>query len=126
MAWGRKKSGGRKEPQFGHGASLASLRLSAQDRIPFANDDKPKKTVAKRKIEDDDDDDAPPPPPPRERKPRETARTSKRRGRARSGFGLSRLIYWGFVVALWGAIVVVGAVVWAGAHLPPIQSLEIP
>jgi penicillin-binding protein 1A len=126
MAWGRKKSGGRKEPQFGLSASLASLRLSAQDRVPFANDDKPKKAVAKRKIEDDDEDDAPPPRPPRERKPRETPRAGKPRGRSRSGFGLSRLIYWGFVVALWGAIAVVGAVVWAGAHLPPIQSLEIP
>jgi penicillin-binding protein 1A len=126
MAWGRKKSGGRKEPQFGLGVSLAGLKLSAQDRIPLASDDKPKKAVAKRKIEDDDDDDAPPPPPPREKKPRETARAGKRRGRARPSLSLSRLIYWGFVVALWGAIAVVGAVVWAGAHLPPIQSLEIP
>jgi penicillin-binding protein 1A len=126
MAWGRKKSGGRKEPQFGLGASLTSLRLSAEDRIPFANDDKPKKAVAKRKIEDDDEDDAPPPRPPRERKPRESARTGKPRGRSRPSLSLSRLIYWGFVFALWGAIAVVGAVVWAGAHLPPIQSLEIP
>jgi penicillin-binding protein 1A len=50
----------------------------------------------------------------------------RRRGRSRSGLSLSRLIYWGFVLGLWGAIAVVGAVVWAGAHLPPIQSLEIP
>ena len=124
MAWGRKKSGGRKEPQFGLGASLASLKLSVQDRIPFAVDDKPKKPAAKRKIEDDDDD--PPPPPPPERRPRDQGRSMRRRGRSRSGLSLSRLIYWGFVLGLWGAIAVVGAVVWAGAHLPPIQSLEIP
>jgi len=28
MAWGRKKSGGRKEPLFGLPAALADLRLS--------------------------------------------------------------------------------------------------
>ena len=30
------------------------------------------------------------------------------------------------MLGLWGVIAVVGVVVWAGAHLPPIQSLEIP
>ncbi len=49
-----------------------------------------------------------------------------RRSRSRSRLGLSRLIYWGVVLGLWGAIALVGAVVWAGAHLPPIQALEIP
>ena len=44
MAWGRKKGGGRKEPQFGLGASLAALRLSPQDRIPSGDDVKPKKS----------------------------------------------------------------------------------
>ena len=33
MAWGRKKSGGRREPQFGLTASLAELRLSPKDRV---------------------------------------------------------------------------------------------
>jgi penicillin-binding protein 1A len=50
----------------------------------------------------------------------------KRRGgkKGRSGFG--RVIYWGVVLALWALIAVIGTVVWVGAHLPPIQSLEIP
>ncbi|MGH6670961.1 MAG: transglycosylase domain-containing protein, partial [Xanthobacteraceae bacterium] len=52
----------------------------------------------------------------------------KRRGsggrRGRSGIG--RVLYWGAVLALWGAIAVAGIVVWVGAHLPPIQSLQIP
>ena len=39
MAWGRKKSGGRKEPVFGLSAALAELRLGPQDRI--AADGKP-------------------------------------------------------------------------------------
>ena len=64
-----------------------------------------------------------PPPPPRERKVKE--KPSKRRSSARR-FGLSRLVYWGAVLGLWGAIAIVGVVVWVGAHLPAIQSLEIP
>ena len=45
-------------------------------------------------------------------------------GRARSFFG--RLVYWSLVLGLWLAIGGVATVAWIGAHLPPIQSLEIP
>ena len=124
MAWGRKKGGGRKEPQFGLGASLAGLRLSAQDRVAPADEEKPKKQSAKRKsIEDDEDDEDEA--PPRERKPR-ASRSSRRRKSGGRSRGLFRLFYWGAVVGLWGAIAAVGVVVWVGAHLPAIQSLEIP
>jgi penicillin-binding protein 1A len=119
MAWGKKKSGGRKEPQFGLSSSLAALRLSPQDRIPAAAEPKPKKTKPKPKPDDDIADDDPP--PPREPKPRPSRSTRKRR----SGF-FSRVFYWCLVLGLWAAIGLVGAVVWAGAHLPAIQSLEIP
>jgi penicillin-binding protein 1A len=37
-----------------------------------------------------------------------------------------RLMYWALVLGLWFAIGGVGTVAWVGAHLPPIQSLEIP
>ncbi len=121
MAWGRKKSGGRKEPQFGLGASLAELRLSPQDRVPVAVEDKPKKSAPKRKPDDDDDDE-----PPRERKPRVTRSGSRRRSNRRGRVGLFRLFYWGAVLGLWAAIAIVGVVIWVGAHLPAIQSLEIP
>src|SRR5712675_2338999 len=123
MAWGRKKSGGRKEPQFGLGASLSELRLGPQDRLPSADDDAPKKSP-KRKAAvaaDIDDDDAPP-----ERKPRARRGGSKRRSRGRPRRGLVRLFYWGVVLGLWAAIGLVGVIVWVGAHLPPIQALEIP
>src|SRR6516164_3503054 len=142
MAWGRKKSGGRKEPRFGPAASLAGLRLSPQDRIGSGEDEeaqeneekeekkeekKPKKSVSKsvskRKVEHKEGDDAP---PPRERKPRESRSVSKRRSRSRVSMSISRLLYWCVVVGLWGTIALVAAVVWAGAHLPAIQSLEIP
>src|SRR6476646_2581232 len=119
MAWGRKKSSGRQEPQFGLAAALSELRLSPQDRISV-DDDKPKKTSATRKSEDDDDE------PPRERKPRSARGGAKRRSKSRGRFGIGRLFYWGAVLGLWGAIAVIGVVVWVGAHLPPIQALEIP
>src|SRR6187455_1832555 len=101
MAWGRKKSGGRKEPLFGLPATLADLRLSPEDRIPAANDDdKPKKSVPKRKPEEDDDE------PPRERKPRVARSGARRRSKSRK-FRFGRLFYWGAVLGLWAAIAVV-------------------
>jgi len=36
------------------------------------------------------------------------------------------MVYWSLVVGLWVAIGGVGAILYVGAHLPPIQSLEIP
>ena len=101
---------------------MAELRLDPRDRIPAAGEDKPMK-AGRRKIDDDDDDDEA---PPVERKPRPPKGGGNRRARSPSRLSFGRLIYWGAVLSLWGVIVVVGAVVWAGAHLPPIQSLEIP
>src|SRR5215213_10651913 len=122
MAWGRKKSGGRKEPLFGLPAALADLRLSPEDRIPAAVEDhKPKKSVPKRKHDEDDDE-----PAPRERKPRAARGGAKRRAKSRGRFRFGRLIYWGAVLGLWATIAVIGVVIWVGAHLPAIQSLEIP
>ena len=74
MAWGRKKSGARKEPRFGLAAAMADLRLDAKDRIPDA-EQKPKKSAKRRA--DDDEDDTPPPPP--ERKSRVSKSGAKRR-----------------------------------------------
>src|SRR6202165_1861011 len=119
MAWGRKKGGGRREPQFGLGASLSELRLGPQDRVTTADDETPKKS-SNRKASDSDDD------APRERKPRAQRGGSKRRARGRARGGLLRLFYWGAVLGLWAAIALVGVIVWVGAHLPPIQALEIP
>ena len=56
----------------------------------------------------------------------------KRAHRKRSGDGrggrsrLGRFAYWSAVLALWVVIAGIGGAVWIGAHLPPIQSLEIP
>jgi penicillin-binding protein 1A len=119
MAWGRKKGGGRKEPVFGLAAALSDLRLGPDDRIP-GGDDTPRK--ASRPKNDDVDDEE----PPRERKPRPSRSGSKRRSKSRGGLSIGRLFYWGAVLGLWGAIAAVGLIVWVGAHLPAIQSLEIP
>jgi len=124
MAWRRKKGGVRKEPQFGLAAALADLRLDPKDRIPSA-EEKPKKPAAKGKIVEDEDAGPLPRPPPRERKVRGKSMT-RRRSRSRSRISLLRLIYWGAVLSLWAVILGVGLVIWVGAHLPPIQSLEIP
>ncbi|MFC5324002.1 transglycosylase domain-containing protein [Bradyrhizobium oligotrophicum] len=121
MARGRKQSGGRKEPRFGLAAAMADLRLDAKDRIP-AGEDAPKKSAAKRKpVEPDDDDDV----PEREPKPR-APKPKPARGKSRWGLSVGRMVYWAVVCGLWGVIALVGVVIWAGAHLPPIQSLEIP
>ncbi|MBN8970879.1 MAG: penicillin-binding protein 1A [Rhizobiales bacterium] len=114
MALRGKKSSQRKEPQFGLGASLASLRLNIADRISIAGDDKPKaKKPAKRETSGGGGGS-------NTRKPR------KRRARGGLRRKLYRTAYWGAVLGLWGVIAVVGVVIWVGAHLPPIQSLEIP
>jgi penicillin-binding protein 1A len=112
MAWGKAKSGGRREPVFGLSASLSGLRLGPQDRVPAANDDKPKPKRPKSEPRNDE---------PRARKPASgKARSKKRRG----VFG--RMLYWSVVLAIWAVLAVVGVLVWVGAHLPAIQSLEVP
>jgi penicillin-binding protein 1A len=87
------------------------LRLGPQDRPsgPHQTDRAPRRSR---------DSDAEPRP-----------RGKKRRGGSsgggrRSRFG--RLLYWSAVLGLWMVIAAIGGAVWIGAHLPPIQSLEIP
>ncbi len=57
-------------------------------------------------------------------KPARRRRRKARGGRKRSLFG--RLIYWSLVLGLWLGIAGIATVAWTGAHLPAIQSLEIP
>jgi penicillin-binding protein 1A len=123
MAWGRKKRGARKEPLFGLAAAVTDLRLSAQDRIAAIFDDTTGKTTAKAKYDPDDEDDE----PPRDRKPKGAANgTTKRKSASRGRLSFAGLLYWGMVLGLWAAIAIVGIMIYVGAHLPPIQSLEIP
>jgi len=99
---------------------------------------KKKAASARRELTfDDDDDDGPElratasdrASPAADRAP--SAKPRKRRGRTKCpARGISarirRIAYWGLVAGLWLGIAGVGVIAWTGAHLPPIQSLEIP
>jgi penicillin-binding protein 1A len=101
MAWRRDRK------RTGDAGGL-DLRLRPQDRIggaPRARGDRSRRG--------------------RSETPSRPARKPRRGGgRGRSGIG--RLLYWGFVLALWVCIGAVVGMVWIGIHLPPIQSLQIP
>jgi penicillin-binding protein 1A len=66
--------------------------------------------------------DRPPGEAPPKRRTRKPARKDKRPRRSIVG----RFLYWSLVLGLWLGIAGIAAVAWTGAHLPPIQSLEIP
>ena len=108
MAMGKKKGGVRREPKFDLSTPLSNLKLSLQDRIG-----PPDETLIKPKAE------AP-------KKP--AAKPAKKKAKSRGAIGgaIYKLVYWGAVVGIWAVIAVVGVLVWVGAHLPAIQSLEIP
>jgi penicillin-binding protein 1A len=67
---------------------------------------------------------------PPQHRPRAAGGSPKRRRRKRRGTGrrwsIGRALYWGAVGSLWLVIAAIGGTVWVGAHLPPIQSLEVP
>src|SRR4051794_29165715 len=61
----------------------------------------------------------------KERRESDGARRKKKRaGPQRSLIG--RAAYWSLVLGLWCFIGALGVVGWVAAHLPPIQSLEVP
>ena len=63
--------------------------------------------------------------------PRSPAKPRKKKSKAKqkSGSGRSligRVAYWSVVLGLWCFIGAIGVIGWVAAHLPPIQSLEVP
>jgi penicillin-binding protein 1A len=59
--------------------------------------------------------------------PGERRKKQRRKPKARRKAPLiGRFVYWGLVLGLWAGIGGIGMVVWTAAHLPPIQSLDIP
>ncbi|MFZ0401181.1 MAG: transglycosylase domain-containing protein, partial [Pseudolabrys sp.] len=101
MASKRGQASARREPVFDSGPDL---QMSADDRPTPSTDEKPRAKPRKR----------------RARKKRPARSKHPLIGR------IGRIAYWGLVACLWLAIGGVGVVAWVGAHLPPIQSLEIP
>lgn len=128
MGLRRRKTDRRAEPKFDGAASLDDVRLNPWDRVGGPEDDadaKPKRRAAKSRPADDEDEDA----APRRARPRKAkgaSRRDKTKARERSRVRVGRLIYWGAVLGLWAVIAAAGVLVWVGAHLPSIQSLEIP
>lgn len=112
MRWGRKKRNGRKEPRFDGGLSMSGLHFSDDDR---AAPPRPKEQPKRR-----------PPRPEPEDDVRQTRHNARRAGARKRRGGFGRLVYWSAVLGLWLLLIGVGGIVWVGAHLPPIQSLEVP
>jgi penicillin-binding protein 1A len=108
MAWreGRKRGGS------------ADFDLDAPEEHIGAPSERPSKSPAKKS-------ERKPASPRRRNRSRDESPRRNRKGTGRRGL-LGRTIYWGAVLALWGVIAGIGVLVWIGAHLPPIQSLEIP
>jgi penicillin-binding protein 1A len=106
MAWGQ--TGRKRAP----GDGMLEVRLRPTDRVG-GPDSRPARSRGESGRSRRDDD-APP------KKPR------RRRGGSGRRSGAGRVIYWGAVLALWAVIAAIGALIWIGIHLPPIQSLEIP
>ena len=99
MAGGRRKSA-RRAPAA---APSADIRLDPEERIG-----------------------APVKPRGKAEKAGSSGKKSAARGGGKRRSLLGRCVYWGAVVGLWLLIAAIGTVAWIGAHLPPIQSLEIP
>src|ERR1041384_8279543 len=54
------------------------------------------------------------------------SRKKKGKGGGKQRSTLGRVVYWSLVLGLWAFIGAIGLIGWVAAHLPPIQSLEVP
>src|SRR5215469_5032494 len=108
MAWreGRKRGGS------------ADFDLDAPEEHIGTPSERPSKSPAKKS-------ERKPASPRRRNRSRDESPRRNRKCTGRRGLR-GRTSYWGAVLALWGVIAGIGVLVWIGAHLPPIQSLEIP
>ncbi len=113
MALGRRSKSVRREPKFDVGVPNRELRADPQDRLAGSEDQERRAKSARARN--------------RAAKPASSKPQHKpaaKKGRRRTILG--RLVYWSIVLALWGTIALIGLVAWVGAHLPSIQSLEVP
>jgi penicillin-binding protein 1A len=108
MASRRRKTSARRAPTPEAPPTL-DLRLDASDRTGAGGN-----TSQRRRGSEGGD---------RTRRPRKRGGGN---GRKRQQWGFGRIVYWGFVLGLWVLLATIGSVAWVTAHLPPIQSLEIP
>ena len=100
----RRKQRARREPRLDGAGKPFDLRLSAGDRAVPATSARGNRAGSAKPH------------------PGKTSKARKRTNRS----GWRRAAYWACVASLWAVIAAIGAVAWIGAHLPPIQSLEVP
>ena len=105
----RGKSRDRIEPSFDEDREDEDFRLDADDRVIGS---RPARTGAKRASA--------------KAKRGKPASPRGRKARDRGGFGLGRLIYWGFVFSIWCGIGIVGLVAYYGSQMPSASSWTIP
>ncbi|HTO80325.1 MAG TPA: transglycosylase domain-containing protein [Methylocystis sp.] len=65
-------------------------------------------------------------PESKDRPPRSPPPRARGRAPGRSSSLLGRLVYWSFVLGIWGAIGLSALVIYYGARLPPIDQLTVP
>ncbi len=107
---GRRGKPARREPKFDIGGAIRELRADPGDRIPGGAAPKSGKSSAGKA-----------------RGGGKAAAPARKVGRSIRLVPLvRRTAYWGLVLGLWGVIAGVGLFAFVGAHLPPIQSLEVP
>ena len=112
MALGRRSKSVRREPKFDVGVPNLELRADPQDRLAGSEDQERRVKSARARN--------------RAAKPASSKPQRKTAGKKGRRSVLGRLVYWSIVFALWGTIALIGLVAWVGAHLPSIQSLEVP
>jgi penicillin-binding protein 1A len=112
---GRRGKAARREPKFDVEGPNRDLRVDPKDRLPAGEDEpapKPRKRKSSKSAK------------PKSESSQSRKKPAKDKAKRRSLIG--RTLYWGAVLALWGVIGAIGLVFWVGAHLPSIQSLEVP
>src|SRR5947199_2872334 len=58
--------------------------------------------------------------------PRGPGKSRKKKSKAKQRSLVGRVAYWSLVLGIWCFIGAIGVIAWVAAHLPPIQSLEVP
>jgi penicillin-binding protein 1A len=126
MASERRKSSARREPVFDATPIVGgNLRFDASERIGGPPEDDASRPRARdRRASNDDGRTAV---RGRAKSSPKKGKTKRRRGGGGSGRSLlGRLVYWAAILCVWGLIAVGAVLGWVAAHLPPIQSLEVP
>ena len=139
MAATRRRAGERREPLFDATPTPGlDLRPDPRDRAGGPAEerrgkgDPPKRRAPSARERRSGDDERATPVRARAGDERRAPNARMKRGRGRGGggsrprSGLGRVLYWTAVLGLWAAIAAVATVAWVAAHLPPIQSLEVP